>query len=249
MDLSQVFGGGSSVSAISFWATLASTAKILGSDMAACAAMDRLVSLLDSSNWRSVLDLIETIPGNRHVREAALLVGRNEWVKLVLGHESFRLSSGYVYSAEELPGKVSKVLPADITTEMKKRVIDQIETHLGTMRKIKAKLDYYQSKNLDPVFGELSPKIQQNPFQIFYKFFSSLFTSLRDGPSLASAGRDLAIAVAMIAVVTAAATVLPSKSLLRTNETFAKVVVVLVNFIFFSIAVYVFHRSTKRTKP
>ena len=249
MDLSQVFASGSSLSAVSFWANVASTARKFGSDMAACAAMDRLVSLLDSSNWKSVLDMIETIPDNRQVREAALLTGQNELVKVVLSHESFRLSSGYVYSTEELPERVSKVLPADISSELKKRVIEQIETQLGTTRKIKAKLDYYQSKNLDPVSGELLQKSQENPFQIFYRFFSSMFTSLRDGPSLASTGRDLAIAVAMIAVVTAAATVLPSKSLLRSNETFAKVVVVLVNFIFFSIAVYFFHRSTKRTKP
>ena len=239
IDLSQVFDSDES-KAIAFWNRLLGVALACGSRYAAAAARDHLVSMISDSNWISMMA--------SEARESAMCVAQEVLTKKVLSHSSFAQASGYIHSETELPGVVERILSADSQQldgeeELKQRVLKQVSGHCSVARKIQSKLEYYQTMNLEPMNAKSSVK--------------SMFVSIRNGPSLAAAGRDLVMAVAIIAAfgwlwTSSSATATESTrlgSFMSNNSLLVQVFIVGVNFALLTATVFFFQRFSHKNPP
>lgn len=251
MDFSQLMDDGNS-KAVEFWVEVATVAKLVGTETAAAAALDRLVDRLNEESWKAILHASSAIPGNRQVKEAALVVGEKLLVKQILKSEPFTRASGYIFTDAEIPPVVEKFLAAELTEHeqdlLRDRVIETIKGSCAVSRFIKAQLEHYQTLNEDPLAGKSSG---QEAVPWMRKLAKSANLSLRGGPSMVAAGRDLAIAL----VVAAVAGILYTTPFemgrigifMGRNSLVAKGIVVVVNFALLTVALLWFYKTGKRS--
>lgn len=257
MELSQLLGpdtnGSDQSKAIGFWATVARVATKWGSKFAAVAAMDKLVDLTNDDSWKSVLREITDVPNNKQVRESVLAIATNNLVRFVMAHESFNLASGYIFLPSELPAVVDKILnEAQLEhQELRERVHKRINHHCNTARKIRGKLEYFQTLNLDPISpGNADGENPPSFFRRMRNNFKSLFLSLRNEPSMASTARDLFVIALLVAAIAFAYNLTDTRlgRIVAKNSYAAKAVVVAVNFLFITVALYFLRRSPSKPK-
>jgi alpha-tubulin suppressor-like RCC1 family protein len=258
MELSHLIGdskGSDQKRAIEFWAVVAKTAANWGSKFAAAAALDKLVDSGTDDSWELILENVNDIKGNKQVRESVLNVGVSGLVRTVMSHESFNLASGYIVQPSELPAVVDRILNEEQIEheEVRQRVHKRVGLHCSTARKIRAKLEYFQTLNLDPISPNFDEK--SSVFSKIKNHGKSLFVSLRNEPSMAATARDLIIIALLVAGIAFAynltslsATETRIGRLLAKHDFAAKAVVVLVNFLFITIALFFLVKSPTKLK-
>jgi hypothetical protein len=134
-----------------------------------------------------------------------------------------------------------------VVGDVREGVLKQAEIHCASTRKIRAQLEYYQTLSLDPT-GPVDPA-KSGWFNSCLRNVKSVFTSLRGGPSMASTGRDLAIVVAIVAVLATFVTVRTESStrlgkFADNNSFLMKAIVATINVLFLSLAMYLFYRTS-----
>ena len=208
---------------------------------------------LSESNWEELLASVRGsgfTNGFRQVKEAALCVGQKVLVAKVLTHPSFKLASGYIYADDEVAGVADQVLQEVGNDSLRLSVIERVKQHCSLAHQIRARLEHYQGLNADPVV-RADNKRHIGPIQSLVRYGKSLSVSLRGGPALSSTARDLVIILILAALAStyiAVPTVLETSKFGRffsRNELVMKGLVVVLNFLLLSAAVYLVYRGVK----
>lgn len=193
---------------LKFWANMASCANTLGSEGAQAAAMDKLVARMNESNCLRIASQCKNLKKSNLVVEGALSLAEHFLSIKVLQTEPFKKRYPLAVSVERRDLVESTIrqelrdVDITIAETVIERVVCRIESKLSLDDKLKKTLEHFQGLNAE-IVPELASKNVNGSYggNRVSVWMKSLTASVRGGPSLLAAGRDLVFVIAVAAAL------------------------------------------------